>query len=59
MREYKRDEILASYDKLAELALVVKIEDTVRLMKQVVPEFKSNNSVYEKLDREKAEVYLN
>ena len=59
VREYKRDEILASYDKLAELALVVKIEDTVRLMKQVVPEFKSNNSVYEKLDRENAEVCLN
>ena len=59
VREYKRDEILASYDKLAELALAVRIEDTVRLMKQVVPEFKSNNSVYEKLDRENAEVYLN
>ena len=59
VREYKRDEVLASYDKLAELALAVKIEDTVRLMKQVVPEFKSNNSVYEKLDRENAEVYLN
>ncbi len=59
VREYKRDEILASYDKLAELALAVKIEDTVRLMKQVVTEFKSNNSVYEKLDRENAEVYLN
>ena len=50
---------LPLYDKLAELALAVKIEDTVRLMKQVVPEFKSNNSVYEKLDRENAEVYLN
>ena len=59
VREYKWDEILVSYDKLAELALAVKIEDTVRLMKQVVPEFKSNNSVYEKLDRENAEVYLN
>uniref|UniRef100_UPI0022E70510 polysaccharide biosynthesis protein n=1 Tax=Bacteroides nordii TaxID=291645 RepID=UPI0022E70510 len=56
VREYKRDEILASYDKLAELALSVKIEDTVRLMKQVVPEFKSNNSVYEKLDKENAEI---
>ena len=59
VREYKRDEILVSYDKLAELALAVKIEDTVRLMKQVVPEFKSNNSVYEKLDRENAEICLN
>ena len=59
VREYKWDEILASYDKLAELALSVKIEDTVRLMKQVVPEFKSNNSVYEKLDKENAEICLN
>lgn len=51
VREYKRDEILTYYDQLAELALAVKIEDTVRLMKQVVPEFKSNNSIYEKLDQ--------
>ena len=51
VREYKRDEVLRAYDQLAELALAVRIEDTVRLMKQVVPEIKSNNSRFEKLDK--------
>ena len=36
---------------LRELALAVRIEDTVRLMKQVVPEFKSKNSRFEILDK--------
>ena len=44
VREYKRNEILEAYDRLEELALAVKIEDTVRLMKRIVPEFKSRNS---------------
>ena len=52
VREYKRDEILEAYDRLEELALAVKIEDTVRLMKRIVPEFKSRNSRFEMLDRE-------
>jgi len=43
--------VLGAYDKLAELALAVRIEDTVRLMKQVVPEFKSKNSRFEVLDK--------
>lgn len=51
VRAYNRNEILWAYDKLAELALEVKVEETVRLMKQVVPEFKSKNSLYEKLDK--------
>ena len=51
VREYKRDEVLRAYDQLAELALAVQIEDTVRLMKQVVPEFKSKNSRFEILDK--------
>ena len=51
VREYKRKEVLETYDKLAELALAVKVEDSVRLMKQVVPEFKSRNSEFEKLDK--------
>jgi len=50
VREYKRNDILKVYDKLSELALAVKVEDTVRLMKRVVPEFKSNNSEFERLD---------
>lgn len=52
VREYKRNEILEAYDRLEELALAVKIEDTVRLMKRIVPEFKSRNSRFEMLDRE-------
>ena len=51
VKEYCRDEILGAYDKLTEFALAVKVEDTVRLMKQVVPEFKSRNSQFEVLDR--------
>ena len=51
VREYKREEVLGAYDRLAELALAVKVEDSVRLMKQVVPEFKSRNSEFEKLDK--------
>ncbi len=43
--------MLRAYDQLAELALAVRIEDTVRLMKQVVPEFKSKNSRFEILDK--------
>ena len=51
VRKYKRDEVLRAYDQLAELALAVQIEDTVRLMKQMVPEFKSKNSRFEILDK--------
>ena len=51
VRKYRRDEVLRAYDQLAELALAVQIEDTVRLMKQVVPEFKSKNSRFEILDK--------
>lgn len=51
VREYGRSAILPAYDELENLSLLVKIDDTVRLMKQVVPEFKSNNSVYEKFDK--------
>ena len=52
VRAYDRNDVLWAYDKLAELALAVKVDETVRLMKRIVPEFKSNNSVYEKLDKE-------
>ena len=51
VREYSRNAILPAYDELENLSLLVKIDDTVKLMKQVVPEFKSNNSVYDKFDK--------
>ena len=47
IRECKWNEMLGIYDKLAELVLVVKEEDSVRLMKEMVLEFKSKNSVFE------------
>lgn len=50
VRTYERDEVLWAYDKLAELALAVEVDKTVRLMKRIVQEFKSRNSVYEKMD---------
>lgn len=56
VREYNRSMILPDYDKLENLSLLVKIDDTVRLMKQIVPEFKSNNSVYERFDNELCEL---
>lgn len=51
VREYKRDEILPSYEKLSQMALSVRVEDAVKMMKVLVPEFKSKNSVYERFDR--------
>ena len=51
VRTYERDEVLWAYDKLAELALAVEVDKTVRLMKRIVQEFKSRNSVYEVLDK--------
>ena len=50
VREYRWEDVRASYRELEELALAVKIEDTVRLMKRIVPEFKSKNSRFEKMD---------
>lgn len=52
VRTYDRDEVLWAYDKLAELALAVEVDKTVRLMKRIVQEFKSRNSVYEVLDKQ-------
>lgn len=52
VRDYHRSEILPLFDQLDNLAMAVEVDDTVRMMKQIVPEFKSKNSVYEKLDKE-------
>lgn len=54
VRKYEYREIVEKYDYLEELSRTVKIEDTVRLMKEIIPEFISNNSKFEKIDREKA-----
>ena len=51
VRDYDYDKISAEFDEIAELSRNVEIEKTVQLMKAIVPEFKSKNSVYEKYDK--------
>ena len=55
VREYNFDEVSSEIDDLVETAKTFDKMETVRKMKQIVPEYKSNNSVYEVLDGEKAE----
>jgi len=50
-REYPHSDAVSVVEKLSEYAYTVKIPELVQLMKQVVPEFKSKNSIYEKYDK--------
>jgi FlaA1/EpsC-like NDP-sugar epimerase len=50
VREYDYNDAVEGVDKLRELAYAVQIIDMVKLMKQIVPEFKSQNSDFAKLD---------
>ena len=53
VRHYEYADILDTYAEFEKLSRTVKIMDTVRLMKKVVPEFKSKNSPrFEVLDKE-------
>ena len=52
VREYDYDEVSKEIDELIDIAKKFNNMDTVRKMKQIVPEYKSNNSVYEVLDKE-------
>ena len=55
VRDYVYEDILAAYREFEHLSHEVQIDDTVRLMKKVVPEFKSKNSQrFEELDAEQA-----
>ena len=51
VREYDYDEVAREIDDLIEIAKRFDNMDTVRKMKAIVPEYKSNNSVYEVLDK--------
>lgn len=53
VREYNYHEIEKQFPPLVDLAISVDKMGTVRKMKEIVPEFKSKNSVYEELDLEK------
>lgn len=51
VREYDYNDAANGVDKLRDLAYDVEIRDMVTLMKQIVPEFKSQNSKFEELDK--------
>ncbi len=51
VREYDYNDALSAVERLEELSRAVEIPDMVRLMKVVVPEFKSQNSKFEKYDK--------
>jgi len=55
VREYDYDEVSRDIDELVEISKQFDNMATVRKMKQIVPEYKSNNSVYEVLDEEREE----
>ncbi len=52
VREYDYDEVNKAIEDLVETAKLYDNMETVRKMKQIVPEYKSNNSIYEQLDNE-------
>ncbi len=51
VREYDYTEALAGVDELERLSREVEINDMVKLMKDIVPEFISKNSKFEKFDK--------
>lgn len=50
VRQYDYDEVNKSIEELTEIAKEFDNMATVKKMKEIVPEYKSNNSVYEVLD---------
>ena len=52
VRQYDYDEVNKSIEELTEIAKKFENMATVKKMKEIVPEYKSNNSVYEVLDME-------
>ena len=51
VREYNYKDILPLVEQLTQYSTDVRIPEMVKLMKSVVPEFKSKNSIYEKYDK--------
>ena len=52
VREYDYDEVCEAIDTLAKTAVAYDNMATVKEMKAIVPEYKSNNSIYSQLDSE-------
>ena len=53
VREYDYDEVAREIDELVDIAKQFDDMATVRKMKEIVPEYISNNSKYEQLDEKK------
>lgn len=51
VREYDYTEVSKQIDALIEKSKLYDEMLTVKIMKEIVPEYKSNNSIYEKLDK--------
>ena len=51
VREYDYDAVCRDIDELVSIAKLYDDMNTVAKMKAIVPEYKSNNSMYEKLDK--------
>ena len=52
VREYDYDQVNKEIEDLIAISRKYNDMETVRKMKAIVPEYKSNNSIYEQLDRE-------
>lgn len=50
VREYDYADVRADLSRMEEHAKMIEIDEMVKLMKQMVPEFKSNNSEFERFD---------
>jgi FlaA1/EpsC-like NDP-sugar epimerase len=51
VREYDYDKVCSDIDELIAISYQYDDMATVRKMKEIVPEYKSNNSIYESLDQ--------
>ena len=51
VREYAYDEAVKAVDRLEALSQEVRVPETVKLMKDIVPEYISNNSRFEEFDK--------
>ncbi len=58
VRQYDYSEVCKSIDELIEISKHYDNMKTVKKMKVIVPEYKSNNSIYEQLDNHQDETYI-
>ena len=52
VRQYEYEDVCKQFDELEELSKTSDDICVVRKMKMIVPEFRSNNSKYEEIDKE-------